>query len=43
MVPLFHTLAPEQFLVGFSEDDLVEELTQLYIEGLKPDAEAGAP
>jgi AcrR family transcriptional regulator len=43
MLPLFHTLAPKQFLVGFSEDDLVEELTRLYLEGLKPSPEEGAP
>jgi AcrR family transcriptional regulator len=36
MLPLFHTLAPDQFLAGFSPDDLVEELTWLYLEGLKP-------
>lgn len=39
MLPLFHTLAPDQFLEGFSEDDLVEELTQFYLEGLKPGTE----
>ena len=38
MLPLFHTLAPDQFLEGFSEDDLMEELTRLYLEGLKPGA-----
>ena len=38
MLPLFHTLAPDQFLEGFCEDDLMEELTQLYLEGLKPGA-----
>lgn len=42
MIPLFHTLAPEQFLVGFSEDDLVKELTQLYLEGLRPGPEEEA-
>jgi AcrR family transcriptional regulator len=43
MLPLFHTLAPDQFLEGFSEDDLVEELTQLYLEGLKPVADGDVP
>ncbi len=42
MLPLFHTLAPDQFLVGFSEDDLVEELTRLYLEGLSPAPEEEA-
>ncbi|MFO7742437.1 MAG: TetR/AcrR family transcriptional regulator [Anaerolineae bacterium] len=36
MLPLFHTLAPNQFLEGVSEDQLMEELTRLYLEGLKP-------
>ena len=43
MLPLFHILAPEQFLLGFSEDNLVDELTQLYLEGLKPSPEERAP
>ncbi len=43
MLPLFHILAPEQFLIGFSEDDVVEELTRLYLEGLKPAPEETTP
>jgi AcrR family transcriptional regulator len=43
MLPLFHTLAPDQFLEGVSENDLVEELTQLYLEGLKPGPEVKVP
>lgn len=36
MLPLFHTLAPNQFLAGVSEDELLEALTRLYLEGLEP-------
>ena len=43
MLPLFHMLAPEQFLDGFSEDVLVEELTRLYLEGLRPSSEENVP
>jgi len=36
MLPLFHALAPDQFLVGITEDEMVSELTQLYLDGLRP-------
>ena len=36
MLSLFRNLAPQQFLADFSEDDIIEELNQLYLYGLKP-------
>jgi AcrR family transcriptional regulator len=42
MLYLFRALAPDQFLVGFSEDALVDELTDLYLSGLRPGTGEGA-
>ena len=42
MLSLFRALAPDQFLVDFSEDELVGELTELYLYGLTPDSGKGA-
>jgi AcrR family transcriptional regulator len=43
MLSLFHSLAPDQFLVGLSEGDLVSELTELYLHGLGSDLGKGMP
>jgi len=36
ILSVIHALAPDSFLSGFSEDELVDELTRLYFYGLRP-------
>ncbi len=42
MLPMIHGLAPDQFLADFSHEDLVDELTQLYLKGLSPEPGIGS-
>lgn len=38
LLSVLRTIAPEHFLAGISDDDLVNELTHLYLYGLQPTA-----
>jgi hypothetical protein len=36
VLSMLRALATDQFLAAYSDDDLVEELTSLYLYGLRP-------
>jgi AcrR family transcriptional regulator len=41
-ISMLRALSPDHFLVNFSDDELVDELTRLYICGLRPDSKETA-
>jgi AcrR family transcriptional regulator len=42
ILSMLHALAPGQVLAGCSDDELVEELTRLYLYGLRPGPQTGS-